>query len=183
MSRDLRRPNPASLLGRPQSCVSHLDRGLLRICFMKLRAYLDQNGSPTPTLAAEETLLRAATLMLEREISALPILDGDGQILGILTDKDLLRASAQGGLTDRKVSAFMTRDVITGAPEQTIAQAVAAMARAEVHHLPILDSGRLLTVVSLLELVREAYTEDQEELKWMHEYVYGVSPSSATLES
>ena len=151
---------------------------------MKIRAYLEQTRSTCPTISAKESLLRAATVMLDTPYSALPVVDEDGHIQGILTDKDLLRASAKSsGLGDRSVADFMTRDVVVGSPDQTISQAMTAMANAHVHHLPILENGSLLTVVSLLELVKEAYSEDEEELKWMHEYVYGVSPSGATMES
>ena len=150
---------------------------------MKIRAYLERKQTPCPTIEPDQPLRMATLVMLERQAGALAVLDANGQLRGIISGKDLLRASIQASdLHNRPVSEFMTREVVIGNPEQTLTQAMAQMARAQVHHLPIVEAGEVLSVVSLLELVEEAHTEDEQELQWMHEYVYGVTPTPASVE-
>lgn len=129
------------------------------------------------SVTADATIAQAAQLMLQHRISGLPVVDGAGAVIGVVTEGDLLRRAETGTerhrarwlefLTGpgrlagdyvdahaRKVGEVMTNDVAVAAPQDDLADIVRVMERRRIKRLPIVEDGRLVGIVSRADLVR-----------------------------
>ncbi len=126
--------------------------------------------TPDPvTIGPDDTLYTAAERMHERNCRRLPVLDDDGQLIGILTDRDL-RLAVNSPLVLRErwqdemllqhtsVDACMTPDPITATPEMSLNDAVGLMLRYKISGLPVLQEGRLVGIVTVTDLLRALQT-------------------------
>jgi CBS domain-containing protein len=113
-------------------------------------------------LTTESTapLQTAAERMCERGIGAILVLSGEA-IAGILTERDVLRAVAQGGVEGTSVAAWMTRDPETVQTDTSLGDAAGLMVRGGYRHLPVVDGTRPVGIVSIRDLMR-VVVEDEE---------------------
>lgn len=132
---------------------------------------------PALAIDPQTPLVQAIRLMTQHKISGLPVVERDGEIVGILTEGDLLRRVEIGTAGEppawlagvlmpgreaqkytqthgRRVSDVMTRDVITVPADMDLSEAVGLMQRSRVKRLPVLQDGQLLGIVSRADLVR-----------------------------
>jgi len=131
---------------------------------------------PVLTVTPDGTIAEAARLMLERHVSGLPVLDGDGKIVGMLTEGDLLRRAETGterhrprwleliigpgrlardyvDTHARRIAEVMTGDVITVTPQTELPDLVQLMENSHIKRVPVVDCGRLVGIVSRADLV------------------------------
>ncbi len=109
----------------------------------------------SPITTGPDTSIRdAACIMAERHVSSLPIMDG-ARLVGIITDRDLrTRCVAVGLATDRPVREIMTENITTVEMETLGFQALITMTQLNVHHLPVLENGRIAGLISSTDLTR-----------------------------
>jgi CBS domain-containing protein len=110
-------------------------------------------------LRVDDTVVDAARRMAEQDVGALPVCDGDGNLVGIVTDRDIVVRVVAAGLdpTTTPISAAMSGDdVVTADPAETVDHAVATMKRAKVRRLPVVDSDRLVGMLSLGDIATNA---------------------------
>lgn len=101
------------------------------------------------------TLRRAAELMTERKVGSAVVLDPDSEGLGIITERDILKALGRGLDPDTEQTAdHITWDVVYAAPTWTIEEAAEAMVRGGFRHLVVLDAGDVLGVISVRDVLR-----------------------------
>jgi CBS domain-containing protein len=105
------------------------------------------------TVEPTTDLSEAAEKMNERGVGAALVLTG-GTVSGILTERDVLRAVATGGVEGTHVAAWMTRDPDTVDVSESLGQAAAIMIHGGFRHLPVLDGGRPAGIVSIRDLMR-----------------------------
>ncbi len=106
------------------------------------------------TTSPGTSIREAAQIMAEHRVSSLLIMDGD-QLVGMMTDRDLRNRCVAAGLpTDRPVQEIMTRHLHTAEIDSLGFQALIAMSRLNVHHLPVLDHGRVAGLISTTDLTR-----------------------------
>ena len=110
------------------------------------------------TVDATTPLQTAAERMSARGIGAVLILSGEA-LSGILTERDVLRAVATGGVEGTTVAAWMTRDPETVAPDESTSAAASTMLRGGFRHLPVVDGTRPVGIVSIRDLMRVAVDE------------------------
>jgi CBS domain-containing protein len=133
--------------------------------------------SPVVTVQPSASVKEVAKLLLEQGISAVPVVDEQGKLVGVVSEGDLLHRSEIGserrrswwllGLTDeetlaaeyvkahaRKVADVMTRKVITAAPDASLHELATLMEANAIKRVPIVDDGRLVGIVSRANLVR-----------------------------
>ncbi|MBL6454375.1 CBS domain-containing protein [Belnapia sp. T6] len=138
---------------------------------MVIASILRTKGNRVVALGPEETILSAARLLTENRIGAVLVRGPAGELLGILSERDIVRGmAAQGpGTTGLLVSQFMTRQLVTIRPETLVVEALGLMTERRVRHLPVLDAGGgLIGMVSIGDLVKariEAAVQEAEELK------------------
>ena len=118
-------------------------------------------------VAPDDTVERAMRLMVEHNIGLVVVLDKE-RLVGVLSERDLLRRTgvAEGGAAFRElqVSALMTRDVATVTPDERIVRCMALMDERGARHLPVVDGGRVVAVLSVRDLLREAVAHHRRVL-------------------
>jgi CBS domain-containing protein len=98
------------------------------------------------------TIAEAARRMLEIDTGAAVVLEGD-ELAGVISERDLLRAIRDGVPSDEAVGERMTRHVMTASPSTGLPEAMAVMVDGHFRHLPIVDSGRVIGMVSMRDLM------------------------------
>jgi CBS domain-containing protein len=121
-------------------------------------------GSPSLTIA------QAAALLHERQVGAMVIMDEKDEVVGILSERDLVRVVAIEGASalDAPVSRSMTRNVLFAKPEETVDMLLARMTDRRIRHLPVCSGTRLVGIISIGDLVKWKIAETEavaEDLK------------------
>jgi CBS domain-containing protein len=111
------------------------------------------------TVDATVTLTEAAAQMDARGVGAALVMNGE-RLSGILTERDILRAVANGGVEGTKVGAWMTHDPETVGPDEGPEKAAAIMLQGGFRHLPVLDGGEPAGILSIRDLMRLAIDDD-----------------------
>ncbi len=110
------------------------------------------------TCSPKDTLKHVAELMAKNDVGSVVVTEG-GKVVGIFTERDLVKAISSGAKLDEPVSKYMTEDLIFANPNESVESALTKMLRYGIRHLPIVDEDkRLLGVVSIRDLV-EALSE------------------------
>ena len=103
----------------------------------------------------DHTLQEAARLMADREVGAAIVLDGDTSGIGILTERDVLRAIAHGlDPSTERVADHVTNNLVTAAPHWPLDQAAETMVAGGFRHLVVTDSGDVIGILSVRDIVR-----------------------------
>lgn len=140
---------------------------------MILEQILNDKGREVVTLRAAHTLREAAQMLDERRIGAVVALAEDGAIVGVLSERDIVRQVARhgGAALDMKVGEAMTRSVITVAAETPVDEALQLMTDRRIRHLPIVRNDRLTGFVSIGDLVKWKIAETEAEAQAMKSYL------------
>lgn len=126
------------------------------------------------TIAPTATVFDALKLMAEKEIGAVLVTDGD-KVVGIFTERDYARKLALMSRTskDTLVREVMTSPVMYVRPDQTSAECMALMTENRLRHLPVMDDGRLVGLVSIGDLVKDIISEQQYIIEQLEHYIIG----------
>jgi CBS domain-containing protein len=140
---------------------------------MTIATILRGKGSQVFTLDPSDSMRSAANALTERKVGALVVTDKDGGVAGILSERDVVRVVALhgGAALDQLVSAVMTRDVFVAKLSDTVDQALARMTDRRIRHLPVVDKGKLVGVVSIGDLVKRRIDEALAEADAMRSYI------------
>ena len=119
---------------------------------------------PVVAVAPADPVARALALMAEHDIGVVLVLDGE-RLAGILSERDLVRHAGSGpALRDLRVDELMTRDVATVDADAQFRQCMVLMDARGARHLPVVENGRVVAVVSLRDLLHEAVKHQQRVL-------------------
>jgi len=143
---------------------------------MLIRDVLAKKGSEVVTIEPAATVHDAVRLMVERNIGAVVVTHG-GAPVGILSERDVLRLIARDPipLGEAHVADLMTTDLVVGLASDDVSYAMAVMTNNRVRHLPVLDDGALVGIVSIGDLVNVTLTSLEAENRWLRDYVQGAS--------
>lgn len=117
------------------------------------------------TASADSSVQEAAALLRDGDIGIIPIVDSEGVLVGVLTDRDIVvRAVADGlDITSTRVGEIMTRELFTASPDDFVFQAVRMMGEKQVRRIPIVESdGKLVGILSMADVALEM--EDEREI-------------------
>ena len=140
---------------------------------MLIAHVLRDKGAVVYTVRAEQTLEEAARILNEKKVGALVVIAEDGAISGVMSERDIVREIARNGgksLSDT-VATIMSRDVVTADPTETVDEGLGRMTERRIRHLPVLDSGRLIGVVSIGDLVKHRIAAVEAEAAAMQAYI------------
>ena len=143
---------------------------------MSLKTILAAKGGNIISIESTADLAAAAKLLSRHRIGALVVLDGDGRLVGILSERDIVRTMADVGsaVLQLPVAQVMTRNVFTCDVNDSISSVMDRMTKGKFRHLPVLDKDRLVGLVSI-----------GDALKWqvetIREYIHQLEVSIAEL--
>lgn len=125
------------------------------------------------TTSADQTVAGAAGLLHKYRIGALVVVDSSGNIEGILSERDIARGLAQHGeeLGLLPVSALMTRTVQTCSPDDSIERLMQTMTEKRIRHLPVLEHGKLVGIMTIGDVVKNRLEEATMEVDQLRGYV------------
>jgi len=140
---------------------------------MTVKTILSRKGSDIVTIAPTASLTDAVKLLAERRIGALVVTGPDKHVAGILSERDIVRSVAERGhaALDDNVGSVMTRKVTTCTEADTIAVLAERMTSGRFRHLPVVDQGRLVGVISIGDVVKFRIEEMAHESEALREYI------------
>jgi CBS domain-containing protein len=140
---------------------------------MTVAAILAEKGREVVTIGPDETVAEAAELLAERRIGAAVVTDRNGRILGIASERDIVAALAQHGADAlyRDVRSIMTNKVITCQERETIDAVMTRMTRGRFRHLPVVEDGRMVGVISIGDVVKRRIEDVEREAHEMRAYI------------
>ena len=132
---------------------------------MTVSVILAHKGRDVVTIDPAESLAQAIKLLAEKRIGAAIALGADRRIAGIISERDIVRALTRRGAAalDETVESVMTHDVHTCDPQETVARAMAQMTRFRYRHLPVVERGELMGIISIGDLVKHRVHEMEME--------------------
>ena len=124
--------------------------------------------------APDTSVFDALTLMAEKNIGALPVLDGD-RLVGIFSERDYARKIILKGKTSREtaVREIMTANVVSIRPDETVEQCMSVMTEKHFRHLPVVESGRLVGIISIGDVVKSVIEAQEETINHLQGYITG----------
>jgi CBS domain-containing protein len=140
---------------------------------MTVGIILARKGRDVVTIDLTATLGEAVRLLAEKRIGAALILGADHRIAGILSERDVVRAMAEGGAAalDLPVSRTMTRKVETCSEGEAVSSIMERMTEGKFRHMPVIDQGRLVGVISIGDVVKHRVHEMEHESRAMRDYI------------
>lgn len=141
---------------------------------MRIDELLEKKGLSVETINANENLVASMKIMNEKHIGALIAVDDNGDIAGILSERDLLMVCSNC-TPDRTVKDQMTpkSKLITLKKEDTLRIAMKIFTEKKIRHLPVLEGEKLIGIISIGDVVKELLDVVEEENKYLKEYVMG----------
>jgi CBS domain-containing protein len=151
----------------------------------------DLMSRPVLTVRADDTVEQAAALLSHKDVTAAPVLDAEGDLVGIVSEGDLLRARAGGEPAAKRPAArvvdVMTRGVVVLPPEAELSEVAEAMLHYNVHSVPIVDDlGEVAGIVCRHDLLK-AYVRTDDTIAWdvqhrLDQYAGGRRKWTATVD-
>ncbi|SHM51524.1 CBS domain-containing protein [Pseudomonas asturiensis] len=138
---------------------------------LKLKAEQNQK---VHTIAPDQMVLDALRLMAEKNIGALPVVE-KGAVVGVVSERDYARKMILKGRSSvgTPVSAIMSSKVITVDPQQSVEACMGIMTDGHLRHLPVVENGELLGLLSIGDLVKEAIDEQASLIQQLEQYIRG----------
>jgi CBS domain-containing protein len=138
-----------------------------------VRQLLDRKGREVFSIAPGAAVLDAVRMMAERHVGALLVMEG-GTLSGIVSERDYARKVILMGRSsaDTPVRDIMTAAVITVQPETPVEKCMQIMTERRVRHLPVIEGGRVVGMVSIGDLVKTVIAEQQQHIEQLESYIH-----------
>ena len=140
---------------------------------MTISIILASKGREVVTIAPSASLASAVGLLVEKRIGAVLILGADRRVVGILSERDVVRALAErgAGALEEPVSQTMTRKVSTCNENESVFNIMERMTEGRSRHVPVVDQGELVGIVSIGDVVKHRLHEMERDSTAMHDYI------------
>ena len=142
---------------------------------MTIAAILQNKGSEVLTVACDTSVRDAVALLAERKIGALPVVR-DGAVAGIMSERDVIYCLKSDGaaILDWPVERIMSAPAITVEPDKQVLSALSLMTQRRIRHLPVVENGRIVGLVSIGDLVKFRMDKIEAEAAAMLNYIQSV---------
>lgn len=140
---------------------------------MTVSSILGEKGREVVAIEPGASLAAAAKLLAEKRIGAVPVLGADRRLVGVISERDIVQALAARGaaVLDEPVSQTMTRRVETCNENETIGSIMERMTRGKFRHVPVVEQGRLVGIVSIGDVVKHRLQDMERESAAMRDYI------------
>lgn len=144
---------------------------------MNVNDILKAKGREVAIVAPDATVADAVRLLHKRGIGALVVSADGNRLDGILSERDIVHALADRGaaVLDLWVTDLMTRRIVTCTPNDTMAELMGEMTRRRIRHLPVVDRGRLVGLVSIGDVVKNRLEEMEFETTSLRQFIAGAA--------
>jgi len=142
---------------------------------MTIAAILKHKGHDVAHVAPTASIAEVVQQLAARRIGAVLVLDSADQLLGIVSERDIVGSLAEHGKRTLEMTAaqLMTRDLQTATMHTTVPHATEMMTTGRFRHLPIMDGGKLLGIVSIGDVVKARLSQQEQEVDSLKAYVAG----------
>ncbi len=143
---------------------------------MVIAGILKSKGGVILSVSPQAPVADVVQTLASNRIGAVLVVSGAGALMGILSERDIVRSLAEngGGTLDRTAADLMTSDVTTATPQTTVAEAMEMMTSGRFRHVPVLDEGRLVGLVSIGDVVKAKIADAEHEVDSLRSYVAGA---------
>lgn len=140
---------------------------------MNVDSILKVKGREVATITAETKVNLAAAELKRRRIGALVVLNAASQVCGVMSERDVVTAVAEAGAgaLEQPVNDFMTHEVVTCTRFDTIDQLMSQMTDRRIRHLPVVESGQLIGIISIGDVVKWRIAETEHEAEALKAYI------------
>ena len=144
---------------------------------MTVAAILRHKGTRVVSVEAAETIARVTAKLAENRIGAVLVIDRADQLLGIVSERDIVRCLAANGARTLEMTAgqLMTRALHVAHPDTTVVEAMTMMTVGRFRHMPVLDEGRLIGLISIGDVVKARIMQQESEVDSLKAYVAGTA--------
>lgn len=134
---------------------------------------LHAKGSQTWTVSPKTTVYDAVNMMAEHDIGSLVVVE-NGDVIGMFSERDYARKIILHGKSSKEtpVEEIMTHEVLCVSPDQSVEKCMALMTDKRIRHIPILDKGQLVGVISIGDVVKAIISEQQVIINHLEDYIY-----------
>ncbi len=142
---------------------------------MKLvKHLLDAKGRHIIAISPDASVLEAIKIMAEKNIGSLVVMEDD-KLVGILSERDYARKVIVKGRSSvsTQVAEIMTHDVVTTSSDQTVDKCMTLMTEMRIRHLPVVEDGRVIAMISIGDLVQAIIVDQKEEIEHLEHYISG----------
>ena len=141
---------------------------------MKLESILTTKGPRVLTVGAAQSVREAAAMLDRHNVGALVAVNAADQPVGIISERDIIRAVARDeGVLGRPVSSVMTTTIVVGSPQDDVEAVMKTMTEKRFRHLPVLDKGKLIGIVSIGDMVKAQLSQFQGEIETLETQITG----------
>lgn len=139
-----------------------------------IRQLLDQKGRNIVSIHPDATVFDAVGKMADNDIGSLVVIDREG-LVGIITERHYARNVVLKGKTSPAIPVreIMEKKVVTVRPEQSVEQCMALMTEKRVRHLPVIDGGKLVGIISIGDLVKSIISDQRFVIDQLEHYIHG----------
>ena len=140
----------------------------------KVRDILEVKGRDVWSIGPDASVFDALKIMADKDVGALVVLDG-GNLVGIISERDYARKVVLLGRASptTQVKEIMTIGLVCVAPEQNVDECMALVTEKRIRHLPVLENGKLIGLISIGDLVKSIITEQQFIIEQLERYIKG----------
>ena len=144
---------------------------------MTIAGILKHKGHHVTTVEPAMTIAEVVQVLTSKRIGAVLVLDTGGQLLGVLSERDIVCKLAEHGARTLEMTAaqLMTTEVTTASPQTTVDQAMGMMTDGRFRHIPVVEGGHLAGLVSIGDVVKAKITDAEQEVDSLRAYVAGAA--------
>ena len=142
---------------------------------MTVAAILRHKGTRVVSVEPAETIAEVIASLAENRIGAVLVIDRADQLLGIVSERDIVRCLAANGARTLEMTAgqLMTRALQVAHPATTVAEAMTKMTVGRFRHMPVLEHGTLVGLISIGDVVKARIMDQEDEVDSLRAYVAG----------
>ena len=140
---------------------------------MQVQAILQSKGAAVHTVPTSALVADAIAMLNKHNIGAVVVVDSGGEVAGILSERDVVRLLGRDpvGALKRPISECMTANVVSCSRDTPIASLMEQMTRFRIRHIPIIEEGELVGIVSIGDVVKRKIQETEQEALALREYI------------
>jgi CBS domain-containing protein len=141
----------------------------------KVKTCLEMKEQQLITTSPDDTIETAIRKLVDNKIGAMPVCDNNGNLIGIVSERDLLKECAQRAknIDKTQIKEIMTRNVVIGIPEDDLDYVMDIMTQKRIRHLPIMNGPKLEGMISIRDVVDIQLEKSRAEARFLNDYISG----------